>query len=95
MKPQTLDDLHGDVVVASVTITLTRAGNMSLSGTITDENYILMMLDSAREVLSSQQARRDLERKSGLVVPSYDTALHRTPQEQALIDARHQIADAM
>ncbi len=92
---QTLDDLHGDVVVASVTITLTRAANMAISGTITDENYILMMLDSARDYLMQQKARRELESGKRLVVPSYDTALHRTPQEQALIDARHQIADAM
>jgi hypothetical protein len=93
--PQTLDDLHGDVVVASVTITLTRAMNMSISGTITDEDYILKMLDSARDYLHSQQARRRLEGGSKLVVPGYDTALHRTPQEQALIAARNQIADAM
>lgn len=95
MKAQTLDDLHGDVVVASVTITLTRAGNMSISGTITDEDYILMMLESSRDYLSQQQARRKLEQGKRLVVPSYDTALHRTPQEQALINARDQIADAM
>jgi len=92
---QTLDDLHGDVTVASVTVTLSRAGNMSIAGTITDEDYILMMLESARDYLASQQARRRLEQGARLVVPSYDTALHRTPQEQALIAARHEIADAM
>jgi len=92
---QTLDDLHGDVTVASVTVTLSRAGNMSIAGTITDEDYILMMLESARDYLANQQARRRLEQGARLVVPSYDTALHRTPQEQALIAARHEIADAM
>lgn len=92
---QTLDDLHGDVTVASVTVTLSRAGNMSIAGTITDEDYILMMLESARDYLANQQARRRLEQGARLVVPSYDTALHRTPQEQALINARHEIADAM
>jgi len=94
-KPQTLDDLHGDVVVASVTITLTRALNMAISGTITDEDYILGMLESASDYLRAQKARRDLVHGGTLVVPGYDTALYRTPQEAALIEARHQISDAM
>lgn len=92
---QTLDDLHGDVVVASVTITLTRGMNMAIAGTITDEGYILAMLDSARDYLMSQRARRNLEAGGTLVVPGYDTALHRTPEEAALIAARHEVADAM
>ncbi len=95
MKAQTLDDLHGDVPVASVTITLTRNMNMSLSGTITDEDYILKMLDSARDYLLVQQNRRRLEGGKRLVVPGYDTALHRTPEEQKLINARNEIANAM
>lgn len=95
MKRQTLDDLHGDPVVASVTITLTRGMNMAISGTITDEDYILKMLDSARDYLMSQQARRKLETGHRLVVPGYDTALYRTPEEQKLIAARNEIADAM
>lgn len=92
---QTLDDLHGDVVVASVTITLTRNLNMAISGTITDENYILKMLDSARDYLLSQRARRGLESGHRLVIPGYDTALYRTPEEAALIAARHEVSDAM
>jgi hypothetical protein len=92
---QTLDDLHGDTVVASVTITLTRALNMSISGTITDEAYILGMLDSAADYLRNQKARRNLESGARLVVPGYDTALYRTPEEARLIAARNQIADAM
>jgi hypothetical protein len=92
---QTLEDLHGDPVVASVTITLTRNLNMSVSGTITDEAYIIGMLESAADYLRSQQARRKLEGGSKLVIPGYDTALHRTPQEQALIEARDQLDRAM
>jgi len=92
---QTLDDLHGDPVVATVTVSLTRNLNMSLSGTITDEAYILGMLESAADYLRNQQARRKLEGGAKLVIPGYDTALYRTPQEQALIKARDQIADAM
>jgi hypothetical protein len=92
---QTLDDLHGDVVVASVTVTLTRAMNMSISGTITDEDYIVKMLESAADYLRSQQAKRRLTDGGQLVVPGYDTALHRTPEEARLIAARHDIADAM
>lgn len=92
---QTLDDLHGDPVVASVTITLTRAMNMAISGTITDEDYILKMLESATDYLRSQQARRKLEGGDRLIVPGYDTALHRTPEEAKLIAARNEIADAL
>lgn len=95
MKPQTLDDLHGDVVVASVTITMTRAMNMAISGTITDEEYILKMLETAAEYLKSQRARRNVEQGGTLVIAGHDTALYRTPQEQALINARHEIANAM
>lgn len=94
-KPQTLDDLHGDVVVASVTLTLTRALNMSIAGTITDEDYILGMLESAADQLRQQKARRDVANGGTLIVPGYDTALYRTPQEAALIQARNEIADAM
>lgn len=89
------DALHGDVMVASVTVNLSRNGNMAISGTITDEDYIVMMLESATDYLKSQKARRDLEKGKGIILPSYDTALHRTPLEQKLIDARNQIADAM
>lgn len=95
MKMQTLDDLHGDVIVASVTITLSRAMNMAISGTITDEAYILGMLESAVEYLKSQRARRDLAEGKGLVIASHDTALYRTPQEQKLLAARDEIANAM
>lgn len=94
-KPMTMDDLHGDVEVASVTVSLSRAMNMAISGTITDETYILMMLESAAEYLRNQKARRELSEGNRLVVPGYDTAMHRTPQERALIEARHQVADAM
>lgn len=94
-KPMTMDDLHGDVEVASVTVSLSRAMNMAISGTITDEDYILMMLESATEYLRNQKARRNLTDGNRLIVPGYDTSLHRTPQEQALLAARDQVADAM
>lgn len=92
---QTLDDLHGDVVVASVTITLTRAMNMAIAGTITDEDYILKMLESATEYLKSQVARRKLQENGGVVIASHDTALYRTPLERALLEARDEVANAM
>lgn len=92
---QTLDDLHGDPVVATVTISLTRALNMAISGTITDESYILGMLESAADYLRSQQARRKLEGGARLVIPGYDTALYRTPEERKLIEARDQLERAM
>lgn len=95
MNRQTLDDLHGDVIVASVTITLSRAMNMAISGTITDEDYILKMLESATEYLKSQVARRKLQEGSGVVIASHDTALYRTPLEQRLLAARDEISNAM
>lgn len=95
MARQTLDDLHGDVVVASVTINLTRAMNMSIAGTITDEAYILGMLESAVEYLKSQQIRRKLAEGQGIVIASHDTALYRTPEEKKLLAARDEIANAM
>lgn len=92
---QTLEDLHGDPVVASVTVTLTRNLNMSVSGTITDETYIIGMLESAADYLRNQQARRKLEGGAKLVIPGYDTALYRTPEEQKLLAARDQLDRAM
>lgn len=92
---QTLEDLHGDPVVASVTVTLTRNLNMSVSGTITDEAYIIGMLESAADTLRNQQARRKLEGGAKLVIPGYDTALYRTSEEQKLLAARDQLDRAM
>lgn len=92
---QTLEDLHGDVTVASVTVTLSRNLNMGITGTITDEAYIIGMLESAADYLRNQQARRKMEGGAKLIVPGYDTALYRTPEEAKLIAARDQIADAM
>jgi len=95
MKRQTLDDLHGDIEVAAITVRLCRSGNMSIAGTITDEDYILGMLETAAQYLRGQKAKRDLANGGTLIVPSYDTALHRTPLEQKLIAARDDVADAM
>ena len=87
MTAQTLDDLHGDTVVATLTISVTRAGNMSLAGSITDEAYIQFM--------KGYHAQQKLGNRSAILVPAHDTALVGTPEEKRLLEARHELANAM
>lgn len=93
--PVNLDDLHGDTVVATLTINLTRAGVMSLAGSITDEKYVLFMLDTARDYMKSYHAQQKLGLRSPILVPAHDTALVGTPEEKKLLAARHELANAM
>jgi hypothetical protein len=90
-----LDSLHGDVVVATLTISLSRAGMMSLSGSITDEHYIAYMLETATQYMRGYHAKQKLGERSPIIVPAHDTALTGTPHEKLLLAARHEIADAM
>ena len=85
---QTIEDIHGDVTVASVTVSLSRNMNMAISGTITDEAYIIGMLESAADYLKKQQARRKVAEGGQVIIAGHDTALYRTPEEQRLIAAR-------
>lgn len=95
MKRQDLDDLHGATVVCRISLEMDRAGNMRVEGSITDEAFALFMLDTARDVVKAHHARRRLGKTSQLIVPAYDTALVGTPEEKALLAARHELADAM
>jgi hypothetical protein len=92
---QTLDDLHGDTIVASLTIQMSRAGNMSLAGSITDEAYIQFMLETALQYMKGYHAKQKLGKRSPILVPAYDTALVGTPEEKKLLAARHELSDAM
>ena len=95
MTAQTLDDLHGDTVVATLTISVTRAGNMSLAGSITDEAYIQFMLETALQYMKGYHAQQKLGNRSAILVPAHDTALVGTPEEKRLLEARHELANAM
>ena len=92
---KTLDDLHGDTVVATLTITMTRAGVMSLAGSITDEHYIAAMLETASQYMKDYHAKQKLGQRSSIIVPAYDTALVGTPHEKRLLAARDELSDAM
>ncbi len=67
-----------------------RAGNVKVSGSITDREFALFMLDTARDVVNSYHA------KGGkIIVPANDTALVGTEAEKKLLAARHELANAM
>lgn len=95
MSRQSLDDLHGDVAVAQITITMARSGNCKVEGAITDHDFAKFMLDTARDVVNNFHQRKQIMEGKGVIVPAYDTPLVNTPHEQRLLDARHRVADAM
>lgn len=90
MKPQTLDDVHGATIVARIGLTMDRAGNMRVEGSITDREFALFMLDTARDVVNGYHARG-----GKIIVPAYDTALVGTDAEKKLLASRHELATAM
>lgn len=95
MSGHNLDDLHGDTVVASIEIKLRRNGSMSVGGSITDETYARYLLDTARDTLTNYHIQRRLGNRSQIIVPAHDTALVGTPEEQKLLAARNELADAL
>ena len=95
MKPQSLDDLHGDTVVARITVTMARSGACRVEGSITDHAFAHFMLDTARDVVNNYPGRAKLMDGKAIIVPAYDTALVGTPEEKKLLAARDELADAM
>ena len=93
MKRHTVDDLHGDTVVARITICMARSGMMKVEGSITDHEFAMHMLDTARDVVNNYHGRAVND--GGLIVPANDTSLVGTNAEKKLLAARHQLADAM
>lgn len=90
MKKQTLDDLHGATLVCRIVVSMDRMGNCKVEGSITDREFALLMLDTARDVVNSYHA------KGGkIIVPAYDTALVGTDAEKKLLAARDELANAM
>lgn len=93
--PKNMDDLHGDTVVSRLEIVCYRSGAMRLAGSITDEHYARAMLAQARETLDNYHIQQKLGRRSGILVPAYDTSLVGTPEEKKLLAARDELANAM
>lgn len=94
MKPASMDDLHGDTVVACIKISMARSGMMKVEGSITDYEFALHMLDTARDVVNNYHGRVK-NQDSPLIVPAYDTALVGTEAEKKLLAARNELANAM
>lgn len=94
-KRQTLDDLHGVTGVATIKITMARSGECRVEGSITDHAFANFMLDTARDVVNNYHQRAKLLDGNAIIVPAYDTALVGTPEEKLLLQARHDLADAM
>lgn len=92
-KPLHLDDLHGDVPVAFIGITLLRSGVMKLEGSITDEKFVRYMLDTARDTLVTYHAKQKLGERSPILVDACDTAIVGTPEEKRLLAARDEVAN--
>lgn len=94
MRPATLDDLHGDTVVAQIKISMARSGMMKVEGSITDYEFALHMLDTARDVVNNYHGRASVNQAS-IIVPANDTSLVGTDAEKKLLAARHELANAM
>ena len=94
-KPKTMDDLHGDTIVATIQIDLFRSGMMKMAGSITDEKFVQYMLDTAKETMRNYHAKQKMGLRSSILVPAYDTALVGTPEEKQLLKARDELSDAM
>lgn len=88
-----LDNLHGDTVVARITISMARSGMMKVEGSITDYEFATHMLDTARDVVNNYHGRA--VKDGGLIVPANDTSLVGTESEKKLLAARDQLANAM
>lgn len=95
MSAKSFDEIHGQTVVAQIDIRMDRMGNMRVAGSITDEAAALAMLDAAKETLRNYHAKQKLGLRSAIIVPGYDTALTGTEYEKKLLEARHDLANAM
>lgn len=94
-KPVKLEDLHGDTVVATIEIALLRSGMMRMAGSITDEHFVLHMLDTARQTMVNYHAKQKLGQRSAILVPADDTSIVGTPEEKRLLAARDELDRVM
>lgn len=95
MARLSLDDVHGATTVCKIVVTMDRAGNMKVEGSITDEEFAILMLDTARDVVRNYHMRRRLGQGPQLMVPAHDTALVGTNAEKKLLKARDELSNAM
>jgi hypothetical protein len=87
----TLEELHGDVPVATISMTLYRSGVMKVEGSITDEAFVMHMIDTCRDTLANYHAQQKLGKRSPIIVPADATSLVGTPEEQRLLRARDEL----
>jgi hypothetical protein len=90
MNRQSLDDIHGATLVCRIAVEMDRAGNCRVDGSITDREFALLMLDTARQAVLSYH-----DKGGKIIVPAHDTALVGTDAEKKLLAARHELSDAM
>ncbi len=83
----------GATVIAFLEIKLRRDGLMSIGGSITDEQGVLGMIDTARATLV-ENFKRQRQKEDAIVVPGYDTALTGSAYEKKLLDATGQLVKA-
>lgn len=95
MGKMSLDDVHGATLVCRITIEMDRMGNVKVEGSITDEEFALLMLDTARDTVKSYHGRRKAGTGSQIIVPANDTALVGTEAEKKLLAARHELSNAI
>lgn len=94
-RRHTIEEIHGDTPVCSITITMARSGACRVEGAITDHAFATFLLDTARDVVNNYHSRAKLSDGKAIVVPAYDTALVGTPEEKLLLAARDELDDAM
>ncbi len=70
------DELHGDDVVAYLTVAVRRNGAMSVEGCIENLEYSLAMLEAAKDSVRNHHDRQRVM-NGGLIIPANETPLSR------------------
>lgn len=88
MGKTNLDEMIDGTIVSFLEIKMRRDGVMSIGGTITDEQSVLAMLDTARATMVGHFKQN---REGKIIVPAHDTALVGTDMEKRLLQAREKL----
>jgi hypothetical protein len=62
-------DSAGDLPVARIEIVMYQSGMIKVEGQITNKEFALTMIDSARETVCNYHARRKIERGDTVLIP--------------------------